>query len=277
VILLQRWYTRDVPGPALLMVEGLAVVLVGVFFAAWLFPDETSIVCLFLAALATEDSLKRILDWNRRAIVEEGQRPSSVNRRTTTLVLAMFGGATLGFSVLSLVLPLGQVEVLFHHQLTGIEAARFPDLDFGAPVPLFVINLSVFLFFFVIAIPFQHGGVMLAVAWNASVWGAVFGVVARRWAAADGPSMLLAYVRVMGATIPHMVFEAAAYLCAGMAGVFLSKALVKHSLDSDIFLSVARSVAAMMLVGVGLVACGALWEGLVTPQLVAWFSGNPGG
>jgi hypothetical protein len=133
----------------------------------------------------------------------------------------------------------------------------------------------VLLFFFAIAVPFRQGGVMLAVAWNASVWGAIFGYLARDWASHGGPGLMSAYLRVIGACFPHMAMEAAAYVLAGFAGVFMSKGLLKYSLDSVPILSITRSVCAMLAMGLGLVVLGALWEANVAPYMVGFLSKSP--
>jgi len=268
VLILQRYYKEGVPSPALLMLEGFAVVFLGVFFAAWLFPAEASLLCVFLAALSSTDSLVRLLEWNRRQIFEHQRAPWVVNARLTALLLALFAGATIAFSALSLTLPLEQVEQLFSHQIEDFQGRTFQEMDFGTTGGLVAHNTYVLLFFFVMAIPFRHGGIMLAVAWNASVWGATFGVLARRFGEMSSLSVAEAYLRVMSACGFHMLIEAAAYTLAGLAGVFLSKGLLQHALDSAPLASIAESVGSMLLVGFGLVVAGAIWEAHLTPILV---------
>jgi len=268
VLLLQRFYRDAVPGSGHLAVEGFLVALLGAGFAHWLFPDEATLVLVFLTAVAMDDSMDRLLGWNRRLIFEEGCPPRLANLRLTRRTLALFGGAALGFSILALSLPLEIVEELFKHQIADYQAQSFSAMDFGHPVSLLVLNLYVFLFFFVIAIPFHHGGLMIAVTWNASVWGATFAVLARRWSEGGGPALAEAYVRVITACLPHMALEAYAYVLAGSAGVFLGRAMMLHSLLSDVLSSVAATVVRMMAVGLAVVAVAALWEGLLAPLLV---------
>ena len=71
-------------------------------------------------------------------------------------------------------------------QVYGQMGREVPDLD--APERLKS--------FFAVAMPFRQGGVMLAVAWNASVWGATFGVLARGWSEGGGPDVLEAGARL---------------------------------------------------------------------------------
>jgi len=274
MLALKRLYKDGVPGYLALTLEGGLAALVGTGFGMWLFPDETSIVCVFLASILTIDSIERLLNWNRRAIFELGYAPGHANVRLVLLILAMFAGTMLGFSALTFWLPLETVEQVFSHQLAEYGSQTFPELTFGTPWLLFSSNLYVLLFFFLIAMPFRQGGVMLAVAWNASVWGATFGILARRWAEAGGPPLLDAYARVMTATVPHMTLEAAAFVLAGFAGVFMSKGLLKYSMEDAVLASILGSVARMMGAALLLVAVGALWEGWVAGWLVRLLSGG---
>lgn len=270
--LLSRFYTDGVPGAHHLLLQGVAVTLLGTTFASWLFPAEASLMSVFLAAIATSDSVERILDDNRRRILERGETPLAANSRLIGLVLALFLGAVLGFSGLGLVLALEDVQFLFSHQLEDYGGQSFADLRFGNFSTLAIHNIYVLLFFFVIAIPFRQGGVMLAVAWNASVWGSTFGFLARRWTERGGPGLGEAYLRVMATVTPHMAFEACAYVLAGFSGVFLSKALLKYDLDSPILFSIGKTVLVMVGLGALFLGAGALWESAVTPMLLAWLS-----
>ncbi len=273
LVLLSRFYKEGVPVSTTLFVEGLMAALLGTGFAWWLFPAETSLVAVFLTALATSDSMERLLGWNRTLIIEQGVVPRRANTALTVRVLVLFLGMVAAFSFFGLGLEPSLVEELFRHQVEDFGTLAFSDLDFGRADAIFVHNIYVLLFFLIIAIPFRHGGVMLAVAWNASVWGASFGVLARAWNESGGPALPLAWLRVMGAITPHLVFEATAYVMAGMAGVFLSKGLLKYSLDSDRMLSIVKTVGFIVLLAVVLVGLGALWEGFVSPVAVRVLSG----
>jgi uncharacterized membrane protein SpoIIM required for sporulation len=92
--------------------------------------------------------------------------------------------------------------------------------------------------------------------------------MAREWSRAGDPGVVEAYLRVIGACLPHMALEAASYVLAGLAGVFLSKALLKYALESKRLESVIRSVALMLLFAAVLVVLGALWEGFIAPEAV---------
>lgn len=194
--------------------------------------------------------------------------PSRANFELFARLLALFVGTMIGFAAAGLGLNDDRLLHLFSHQLEGMFGRTFPELVFGEFGSPFSHNLYVMTFFFCIALPFRQGGIMLAMAWNASVWGIATGFLAREWAAEAGMSVASAWLRVMAALTPHMVMEGRAYVLAGLAGVFLSRAPGKHALDSDIMQGVLKTVGAMALLGAGLVLLGAAVEGFAAPSFV---------
>ncbi len=270
MILLQRFYHRGVPSFWHLALDGLLASLTGALFAWWLFPAEASLVAVFLAAIACDDSVERILDDNRSAIFERAESAWDANAELTLRVLGLFVGAFVAFGLLGLLLPLDTIATVFHRQV--VHSGPLESLDFGSFGAVLANNLYVLLFFFAVAIPFRHGGVMLAVAWNASVWGMTFGALARGWSAAGGPGPLEAMARVTAAVGVHMGFEAVGYVLAGLSGVFLSKAVVKHAWSSDTMVEVTKTVAAKMAAALALITVGALWEARLAGHLVGWIS-----
>lgn len=274
MLLMRRYYRDGAPDPPLLLLEGLLAALVGMAFALWLFPAEASLVAVFLAALTTGDSMHRLLERNRAEILERGRSPWNANMRLTRCVLALFLGALAGYAAFGLVLEPGQVQGAFSHQIEALGGQDLLDLKFGHFSAIFVNNLYVLLFFFIIAIPFRQGGVMLAVAWNASVWGAAFGLLAWQWTEQGGPAPGRACLMVIASCLPHLLAEAGAYVMAGMAGLFLSKGLPKYDLESPVLASILRTVLRFIAISALLVALGAAWEGWVAPHLVALMSGG---
>jgi len=246
----------------------------GTFFAGWLFPDEASLIAVFFATMISQDSIERLLRWNRVSIFERGVAPRRANLEMGGRLMVLFSGAMLGWSILGLGLPLDQVKALFDHQIPPRMSRSLVGVDFGTFRALYHHNVYVMLFFFLVSLPFRQGGIMLAVAWNASVWGATFGVLARSWSAGGGPPLVSAWGRVLAAVGPHMALEACAYVLAGLAGVFISKGLEKHELLSDVMFSILRSARNLLLIGLALVWVGAMVEANVTPVLVRLVSGG---
>lgn len=270
MILLRRLYHDGVPGPAHLLVEGFVAALLGTFFAAQMFPRHAGLVAIFLATLTATDSTQRMLSWHRWAITKKRLSVTRANVRLSVLLLSLFLGTLAGFTVLGLGLKGKRVLALFLPQLEGSLGRAFPDMVFGDPWALFSHNLFVTVFFFCIALPFRKGGVMLAIAWNASVWGVSTAMLARNW---EGEPLALAMGKVVLALGPHMAIEAVAYTLAGLGGVFLSLGIERHDLGSPTMVNILRTTVGMLGIAAGLVAAGAVIEGTLAPWLVHWLSG----
>lgn len=249
-----------------LFLRGVLVVVAGVLGSMWLFPQHATLVALFLATIGAEVPLARILDWNRQAIYQERVRPMRANLALSAMLLALLLGAFLAFTTFAALLPWTAVTELFQEQLGRRQ--YFPVMHFGQFRPLFFHNLGVLVLFFVIALPFRQGGVMLAIAWNASVWGATVGTLARQWAEGRGPSFWLALPAVSFAILPHLAIEGLAYVMAGLAGVFASRAATRHRWSSPIMLEVLQSVLRLLGFAAALIAVGAAWEANVARLLV---------
>lgn len=253
-----------------LFLRGVLVVVAGVLGSMWLFPQHATLVALFLATIGAEVPLSRILEWNRQAIYQERMAPLRANLILSSSLLALLLGASVAFTAFACALPWESVGELFAEQLGRRQ--YFPVMHFGQFRPLFFHNLGVVVLFFVIALPFRHGGVMLAVAWNASVWGATVGTLARQWSEGSGPALPLALPAVSAAILPHLALEGFAYVTAGLAGVFASRAAMRHRWSSPVMLEVLQSVLRLLAIAATLTAMGAAWEAHVARMLVRWLS-----
>jgi uncharacterized membrane protein SpoIIM required for sporulation len=276
MIIFQKYYPDRVPSSGQLVVEGIIVAMIGSFFASWLFPSEAGLIAVFLAAVASTDSIERLLGWHRRMIFDKSVTAARANGRLTARLMSLLLGTLIGFCVVAMIVPAEDLQSLFAPQLRELSNTDFLNINFGHPGDIFFHNLYVMLFFFVIALPFRQGGVMLAVAWNASVWAATFVTLSRNWAENHNIDFVNAFARIVAATVPHMLIEAAAYMVAGIAGVFVSKAFLRYALESERFGSVLKGAGMLLLIGLSLITIGSLWEGLLAPQLATALSHTSG-
>lgn len=267
MLFLERMYGEDAPTAGWQAVEGFVAASLGACGALALFPEHTGMISIFLCAMASLPTIERQLLWNHRNIVDLGRPPSEVNAEFTLRVMAMFGGQLVAFSVLAMALEPESLRTAFALQLSSYGEMSAPTLAFPSFLAVLGHNLQVLCLFFALGFVFRQGGALLAVAWNASVWGVVFGWLARSWAADGGPPVAEAYGRVMAVVLPHMLAEACGYVLIGFAGVFLSQAVSRYAPHRD-WANLARSLTLMMTTATILVAAGALWEGRVAPRLV---------
>lgn len=269
MLFLDRDTPGESPGALVLFVEGAVAALLGCAGALLLLPDQTGLVSIFLCAIGSLTTVERELAWNRTQIVELGRPPTPVNVALTLRILALFSGQLLAFSAVGMFADMEVLRSAFSYQVAPVLGVSFATMQFPTALDVFGHNAGVLALFFTLALLFRHGGALLAVAWNASVWGVVFGALARGWAADGGPGLLEAYARVMVGVFPHMAAEAAGYVLVGFAGVFLAQGLSRRGQGEQYWETLLRTVAKMMLAAVVAVAAGAAWEGWVAPTLVA--------
>jgi len=268
IFLLERLRRPDVPGDGVLLLRSVVASGVGIGFGLLVFPAEASLVGVFLVALAQAAVAEALLARNRDAIWDARESPARANWRLARSLLVVFAGILLAYSAATILAPADTLSEQFARQIGdfgghSLTAVRFDDFP-----GVLAHNALVLAVGFLCALVYRHGGMLLVLAWNASVWGVVFPWIARTApdAGAGGAAgyALLAWVCIL----PHLLLEAGAYVAAAMAGVFLSKAAQKYRLDSAAFRQVAGSVARIGATALLLLVLAAAAEAFVAPALV---------
>lgn len=229
-----------------------------------LFPGAAGLVAVALVAFSLLSEMVLVLEENREAIWVRRRPPREANLRLAAKLLAAFLGMFLGFAAMAFLLPEETARTAFAAQIAGRDRVGIVGVDFGEPWALLTHNGIVLVGCFLFGLFFRAGGALLVLGWNASVWGAVYGVLSR-----GQPSGGAWYAaRVALATGPHIALESSAYVLAAIAGIFVSKGIAKHGLDSNAFWRVAWSSLSLLVMGLGVVAAAAWAEALLAPWLV---------
>ncbi len=126
---------------------------------------------------------------------------------------------------------------------------------------------------FLLSLIYREGGLLLALGWNASRWGAIFGFMASSSGEQSALGVAYYLLRLAACVLPHMLVEATAYVLVAMAGVFVSQGLARYGLGSDRQIGVVGAALRLGLGGVvGLIAAAWL-EARFAPFLVRLFFG----
>ncbi len=235
-----------------LMVLGAGAGAVGSLIAYLLFRSEASLVLVFLTALGVMPVVDRVVVDNRIAheLRVAGDRPDD---RLAKSLLAIFLGGFLWFGALGLFGSAETVQLLFERQLHRyVAASDLRSLQFGSVDQVIMNNALVLLTVLLFAIIYRTGGVALVLLWNASVWGAVLAWVARL----SGTDTTVAeslynFSAGLIAVAPHLLFEAAGYVLAAMAGVSIVRGLVKGGQTGDVKRPLVQMGIALILLVVG--------------------------
>ena len=249
---------------------GLGGAGVAIGIAAAFFPTRADLVGVFLTAIGLFRTMGRLLDDNRRAIWEDGVSAYRANGRLAAGMLGLFFGILTAYLLLSLSVsgPTRQKLLGFQLERYGSRYSLVTDIQFGAFGDLLEHNGIVLCVFLLLGFLYQEGGTMLILAWNASIWGSVFGYLIGNQRHADAFEAIRYGLRTMAVLFPHLAAEGIAYILAALAGIFAVRGLLRHPFGSDRQARVLRAVAALVAVAALALALGAWIESTATPWLV---------
>jgi len=127
-------------------------------------------------------------------------------------------------------------------------------------------NIKVLLVCFLLSF-FYGAGSIIFIAWNASVWGAVFGFFARQSSSLAHQNPFLGFMTLMIPIFPHMLTEAISYFSATMVGGIISKAVIKEKWMSKRFKHVMSDSLIFLILALILIIFAAYLEVYIFPKL----------
>ena len=270
----REWLQPSSLSPLALFVRSLGLSGLGIGCGAMLFPSEASLVGVGLFAFSQGRTVEALLDRNRDEIWGEVISPLRANTKLAMSLMVIFLGVFTTYLFAVQIVAgqansLGPVETLFDKQLGDFGAGEFQDIVFSEFVLILKHNGAVLFACFCFALIYRHAGMLLVLAWNASVWGAVFsylGLVATEHvASATAPALYVS--KTLVCILPHLVSEAIAYVLVAMAGVFTSLGFARHKIGSDSFLQVTRAILNIFVYSVAWLALAAAIEAYGAPWL----------
>lgn len=224
---------------------GVVYSVVGILVAKILFPGDPALIAVAFTSLLLLPELYKIFDIEeRKESVERGISFISLWKNDIDLVriyIFLFLGILLVYSVATMILPQFQANTLFREQLeirfgqgfAGNAVSSGSGLFWG----LLSNNFLVLLACFILAL-LAGDGAILFIAWNASVWGTIFGITAKNAALFSGQHPIFLFGIVMIVVFPHMMLEAMCYFLAAISGSIISKDVLLEQFASNRFFEV---------------------------------------
>lgn len=252
--------------PVFLFVTTLVSTVLCAFAGDVLFPQGAGLVAVALVAFSLLTEMVAVLEENRDAIWTRREAPSRANLRLAAKIVALFLGMLAGYSLMMFLLSEESARLGFAPQLGARAWHSIEEIRFGEPWTLLQRNGLVLVAALLFGLFFRAGGALLVLGWNASVWGVVYGHIVH--AQPSGRAWYAARVALVAG--PHVALESGAYVLAALAGIFVSKALPKHGLDSAAFRSVVASSMGLLFLAVAALALAAISEAMYAP----WVSGR---
>ena len=253
--------------PRFAFLIGVIYSIIGIIAALIIFPSSQGIASIAFLSMLLIPSLGSL------AKIEEIQDTHS-NKFTLKKIFSdhsdileiyfmLFLGIFLAYALFSIKFPNLLVSGVFDNQLRviGITVGQAASGIGGAVgiggvsfYSIFVNNLKILFIFFVLSLVFGAGSILF-LAWNASVWGVVFGYMAMHYTNAFD-SFFGTFMKVA----PHMFLEAGAYFFAIVAGCIMSQAVLREKIGSKKFDYVLKDGFVFMTVSVVLLVLAALVE-----------------
>ncbi len=219
---------------------GIAYTIIGIGIAVLLFPEDPAIVAVALISLIFYPTINQLMK-QEEAIESEKEEFSLFvflkdHRSVFAVYILFFFGSLLVFSFFSLLLPALATNHIFENQINVLYGNTVGGAAFstGLFMDLLKNNLIVLLVIFTTAFLIGDGGIFL-IMWNASVWGTIFGTLAKTAALNANQNPFVYFLIVLGIVTPHMLLEAFAYIGSATTGGVISKAITREKLLSRRF------------------------------------------
>lgn len=263
-MVLEELYTVDwlKRKPYFAFLLGLAYSIIGMGGAIFLFPDDPALVAVALTAMLMIPLVRKLI-YIKQEVVTEGEIPETPfqNYKSAFMIyLLLFLGSFVAFAFFSMMLPKLAANFLFQNQLqVYFGAITGKAFSTGLFFDLFNNNLKVLMFSFIVSI-ILGGGAIFIIIWNASLWGTIFGMLAKTSAAAIGTSQWSLLGLILIIVLPHMILEAASYIFAAISGSVLSLDLLKEKFMSERFKAIFSRVAYLLIIGVVVLVIAMLIE-----------------
>ena len=253
---------------------------VAVFLSLWIFQDYSSLVMVFLTVFASIpvvytliaiEEKKDTSDRSERFLLKEHSKALAV-------LIFLFLGYTVAFSLWFVVLPENTVTNMFNVQLETIRSINAGVTSFSAGsgfvMQIFSNNIKVMIFCIMFAFLFGAGAIFI-LTWNASVIAAAIGTFIRTnvasYAESTGLGKLTGYFHIGSIGLMrymiHGIPEILAYFAAGLAGGIISVAVIRHDFGSKNFNKILFDSMDLIVIAILVLFVAALIEVFITPVL----------
>jgi uncharacterized membrane protein SpoIIM required for sporulation len=242
----------------------LAVVytFIGIICARLVFPQSTGLMSVAFASILLIPSLGFMLQAEENVEIREKKFSVRLlfkdHKDIFKIYLALFLGIFFAYSLTALLWSNEAIRQYFTAQAetAGLLGSASSPYSVSA---LITNNLLVLVVCFLLSIIYGSGAVLF-LTWNASVWGVVFGFIARQSASLSNQNLLTAFVTTLLPFLPHMITEAVSYISAAIVGGVVSKAVLREQLFSRKFHHIITDAVMLLVIGIVLVILAALME-----------------
>lgn len=248
---------------------GVSYAVLGIGSALLLFPRQPGLAAVAFTSLLSLPSLNRLLTVEEKQEAREKKfditDPFKNHRDIFGVYIFLFIGVMLVFSLFSIVLPDIATNEIFAEQIAAVGIAG-KAIDENGFASILSNNIVVFLFALIASFIYGSGSIFIII-WNASVWGVVFGVIAREAATTANFNPFSYFFLTLLAVAPHLIAEASAYIMAAISGGIVSKAVIMEKPFSERFKKIIQDALVIFFIAVILLIIAAFIETSITGKL----------
>src|SRR3989338_2133710 len=249
---------------------GLVYALIGIISARLVFPGSTAMMAVGFTSILLIPSLNRLLSDEENVEIREDKLSFKMlladHKDIFEIYMYLFLGIFLTFALITVFIPTETAQDMFSNQLRVAGLSGHATFFTDSFVKILTNNLIIMLVCLLLSFFYGSGSIIFLI-WNASVWGAVFGFVAREAAITQSGNPLYFFGLTILPVLPHMVTEALSYLSASITGGVISKAVIREDMFSPKFHHIITDALIMLAFGLVIVFLAAVLEVHVYPLL----------
>ena len=235
---------------------------------------QQGLLTIFFVSVTLIDRFNRIIEDNSLLATQRGIDPKKIKWITTASLVGIFMGLLTAFSGAAILLGEAGIQSSFRFAVeeSAVGSDSLLNRNFGHFLPLFLHNLSVCISIGLISIVFRSYGALLAISWNACLWGTILVLMGIRGVEQTELSALLFCLISLVGILPHLLLEGFAYTLGCLAAIsIVDKVASDEPSESGSITwgTIAKIVGAALL----MVVLGALTEAYYAPQVLAFLQG----
>ncbi len=239
---------------------GIGYTILGLFISLMIFPNDPAVIAVGIISLFLIPSLSQLTDSTE---ITQPKIPTFKHFLKevfphTKVYVYIFFGIFFTFAFFAMVLPSLAAGHLFKIQL-DIVTGKAMTFSTYLWWDLFSWNMQVLGLCFLLSL-IAGNGAILFIAWNASVWGTIFGNLAKTAAVVSTANVFVIFLLVILSVFPHTFLEGLSYMISTIAGTTLSDGIVKEKLMSNNIKIILRYNLALLLIAIGVLAIGMIVE-----------------
>jgi uncharacterized membrane protein SpoIIM required for sporulation len=237
---------------------GIGYSILGIIAAMLIFPQSPGIAAIAFTSLLILPSITKLISIE----ANEAAREQKFNIRQLfwehgdilKIYVFLFLGILLSFAFFSIVWPQLATSAIFSQQ-----ASIFGTLGTGKATAaasagsffwgLLKNNLLVLIVCLVLSLIYGTGAIFI-LTWNASVWGVVFGLIAKNSASVAGANPFWIFLLTFVAVFPHLILEALSYILAAVSGGVVSKAVIREKIFSTRFNQIVQDGLMLFIIAI---------------------------